>query len=96
MAGTETQDMWAATVATAGGLVFFGDAQGQIIAVDSTSGADLWHYNMGQNLTASPITFSVAGKQYVTIASATDVFTFALFQPAKPFHAPAEVTQHGN
>jgi hypothetical protein len=37
---------------------------------------------MGQMLTASPITFSVDGKQYVTIAAATSVFTFGLFEPA--------------
>jgi alcohol dehydrogenase (cytochrome c) len=90
MAGTETEDMWAGTVATAGGLVFFGDTQGQIVAVDSKTGTDLWHYNMGQNLTASPITFAVDGRQYVTMASATDVFTFALFEPAKPFRPPIE------
>jgi alcohol dehydrogenase (cytochrome c) len=95
MAGKETLDMWAGTVATAGGLVFFGDTQGQIIAVDSKVGTDLWHYSMGQNLTASPITFSVAGKQYVSMASATDVFTFALFEAAKPFHPPVEVTAQG-
>ncbi len=92
-AGSQTEDMWAGTVATAGGLVFFGDTQGQIIAVDSKTGTDLWHYSMGQNLTASPVTFSHAGRQYVSIASATDVFTFALFEPAKPFHPPVEITK---
>jgi hypothetical protein len=33
---------------------------------------------MGQMLTASPMTFLVDGRQYVTIAAATDVFTFGL------------------
>ncbi|MBV9307324.1 MAG: PQQ-binding-like beta-propeller repeat protein, partial [Acidobacteriaceae bacterium] len=66
---------------TAGGLVFFGDDDGQLIAVDARTGKDLWHYSMGQLLTASPITFSVRGKQYVSIASASDVFTFGLFEP---------------
>ncbi len=83
--------MWAGTVATAGGLVFFGNDEGDLVAVNSATGQDLWHYNMGQMLTASPMTFSVAGKQYVSIASATDVFTFALFEPAVPFRAPQEV-----
>jgi PQQ-dependent dehydrogenase (methanol/ethanol family) len=72
-------DMWAGTVSTAGGVVFFGDDDGQLVAVDASSGRHLWHYYMGQNLTASPITFMADGKQYVTIAAATDVFTFALF-----------------
>ena len=49
---------------------------------DAKSGKHLWHFYMGQPLTASPITYQVDGKQYVTIASATDVFTFGLFEPA--------------
>lgn len=74
--------MWAGTVATAGGVVFFGDDDGQLVAVDAQSGKHLWHYQMGQLLTASPATFMVDGKQYVTIAAATDIFTFGLFEPA--------------
>jgi alcohol dehydrogenase (cytochrome c) len=74
--------MWAGTVSTAGGVVFFGDDDGQLVALDAKSGKHLWHFYMGQPLTASPITYQVDGKQYVTIASATDVFTFGLFEPA--------------
>ena len=73
-------DMWAGTVSTAGGIVFFGDDDGQLVAVDAATGRHLWHFNLGQNITASPITFMADGKQYVTIAAATDVFTFALGQ----------------
>src|SRR6266702_4579554 len=75
--------MWAGTVSTAGGVVFFGDDDGQLVAVDSKTGKHLWNFYMGQMLTASPITYSVEGKQYVTIAAATSVFTFGLFEPAK-------------
>ncbi len=75
-------DMWAGAVSTAGGLVFFGDDDSQLVAVDAATGRHLWHHFLGQTLTASPITFMADGKQYVTIASATDVFTFALFEPA--------------
>jgi len=74
-------DMWAGTVSTAGGLVFFGDDDGQLVAVDAVTGMHLWHYYLGQTLTASPITFMADGKQYVTIVAATDVFTFGLFDP---------------
>jgi PQQ-dependent dehydrogenase (methanol/ethanol family) len=75
-------DMWAGTVSTSGGLVFFGDDDGQLVAVDAASGRHLWHYYLGQNLTASPITFMADGQQYVTIVAATDVFTFTLFGAA--------------
>ncbi len=85
--------MWAGTVSTAGGLVLFGSDEGELVALNSSTGRDLWHYNMGQLLTASPISFSVHGKQYVSIASGTDVFTFGLFEPAAPILPPM---QHGN
>lgn len=71
-------DMWAGAVSTAGGLVFFGDDDGTLVAIDAVTGKHLWHYYMGQTLTASPVTFSVNGKQYVSIASQSNVFTFAL------------------
>jgi alcohol dehydrogenase (cytochrome c) len=76
--------MWAGAVSTAGGLVFFGDDDGHLVALDAATGKHLWHFYMGQRLTASPVTFSVAGKQYVTIAAATTVFTFGLFEPVTP------------
>ncbi len=84
--------MWAGTVSTAGGLVFFGDDEGQLVAVDAWTGKDLWHYSMGQLITASPVTFSVEGKQYVSIASASDIFTFGLFEPAVPID-PIKVSE---
>lgn len=74
--------MWAGTVSTAGGVVFFADDDGHFVAIDSRSGRHLWHYNMGQPSFASPVTYEVAGKQYVTIASQSDIFTFGLFEPA--------------
>ncbi len=75
-------DSWAGTVSTAGGLVFFGDDDGQLVALDAATGQCLWHYYLGQTITASPVTFMADGKQYVTIVAATDVFTFGLFEPA--------------
>ena len=71
-------DMWAGTVSTAGGVVFFGDDDGQLVALDARTGRHLWHFYLGQTLTASPMTFAAAGKQYVTLVSETDVFTFGL------------------
>jgi len=71
--------MWAGTVSTAGGLVFTGDDDGNLVALDARTGKDLWHFSTGHSLYASPVTFMVDGKQYVTIAAESDVFTFALF-----------------
>ena len=76
--------MWAGTVSTAGGLLFFADDDHHLVALDAKSGKHLWHFNLGQPLYSSPITYAVNGKQYVTIVAQTDVFTFGLFEPAKP------------
>ncbi|HVO57001.1 MAG TPA: PQQ-dependent dehydrogenase, methanol/ethanol family [Dongiaceae bacterium] len=69
---------WGGTLTTAGGLVFFcNDAEG-FEAVDATSGRPLWHFNTGQNFHASPMTYAVAGEQFVAIAAGGDVFAFSL------------------
>jgi alcohol dehydrogenase (cytochrome c) len=68
-------------LATAGGLVFSGDDSGNLVAFDAKTGDDLWHFYTGHTLYASPVTFSVAGKQYVTIAAESDLITFGLFEP---------------
>jgi len=68
----------AGTMATAGGLVFFGDNAGSFEAVDAQSGKPLWHFNTGQDMSASPMSYAIAGKQYVAIAAGSDVFSFAL------------------
>jgi alcohol dehydrogenase (cytochrome c) len=85
---TPTAEAWSGTVSTAGGVVFFGDDQGQLVAVDSRTGEHLWHFATGEGLTASPITYAVDGKQYVAIASATAVFSFGLFEPIQKTPAP--------
>lgn len=71
-------DSWAGTLATAGGLVFFGDDSGSFVAVDASSGQTLWHFNTGQRISASPMTYAVDGKQYVAITAGSDVVSFAL------------------
>jgi alcohol dehydrogenase (cytochrome c) len=63
---------------TKGGLVFFGDAAQSFEAVDAHSGAPLWHFNTGQNLHASPMSYAIHGTQFVAIAAGSDVFSFAL------------------
>ena len=66
------------TMTTAGGLVFFGDDARSFEAVEAQSGRPLWHFNTGQDISASPMSYAVEGKQYVSIAAGSDVFSFAL------------------
>jgi alcohol dehydrogenase (cytochrome c) len=66
------------TMTTAGGLVFFGDDAESFEAVDAQTGKPLWHFNTGQEISASPMTYAIGGKQYAAIAAGSDVFSFAL------------------
>nr|MDQ2899347.1 PQQ-binding-like beta-propeller repeat protein [Acidobacteriota bacterium] len=86
--------MWTGIVSTASGVLFTGDDDGHLVALDATNGKHLWHFNMGELLTASPITYEVDGKQYVAIASATSVFSFGLFEPMKAQPMPKVTVQH--
>ena len=65
-------------MATAGGLVFFGDSKGAFIAADAKTGKPLWHFNTGQNFKASPMTYMVEGNQYIGIAAGSTVLAFSL------------------
>jgi alcohol dehydrogenase (cytochrome c) len=66
------------TMTTAGDLVFFGDDTGSFEAVEARSGKPLWHFNTGQEISASPMSYAIAGKQYVAIAAGSDIFSFVL------------------
>jgi alcohol dehydrogenase (cytochrome c) len=80
--------MWTGTVSTAGGVIFSGDDDGNLLALDAKNGKHLWHFNVGEMLTASPVVYSIDGKQYVAIASASAVFSFGLFEPAESITSP--------
>jgi quinohemoprotein ethanol dehydrogenase len=57
------------TLATAGNLVIQGLADGYLHAYSARDGRDLWSYYAGVAVTGVPITYSVAGRQYVTITA---------------------------
>jgi quinohemoprotein ethanol dehydrogenase len=60
--------MWnGGPVTTAGGLVFQGTADGYFSAYDATTGALLWKFNVGHGIISNPISYSVKGKQYVSV-----------------------------
>jgi len=71
-------DSWGGTVTTAGGLLFFGDDAGSLEGVEARTGRALWHFNTGQTMHASPMTYMVDGVQYVAIAAGSEVFSFSL------------------
>lgn len=63
---------------TATNVLFSGNREGHFFALDARNGKELWTRYLGGQVTASPITWSVDGKQYVSIAAGRSVFTFGL------------------
>jgi PQQ-dependent dehydrogenase (methanol/ethanol family) len=73
---------YAGTLTTAGGLVFTGDNDGYVMALDAAAGKLLWKVNAGGRVASTPITYSLDGRQYVTYAVGSSIFTFGL--PPEP------------
>jgi len=65
-------------MATAGGVVFFGETTGAIAAVAASDGRYLWHFEANQVLKGSPMTYLVDGRQYVAIAAGSNILSFTL------------------
>jgi len=55
--------------ATAGGLLFTGEGNGNFDAFDADSGKLLWQYQAGAGVNAPPISYMIDGVQYVTVAA---------------------------
>jgi alcohol dehydrogenase (cytochrome c) len=68
----------AGTLSTAGGVVFAGDMDGNFFAIDAKTGQRLWSYQTGAAIYASPMTYSLDGRQYVLIGSGTTLVAFSL------------------
>jgi quinohemoprotein ethanol dehydrogenase len=74
-----TEGLNGGSLSTGGGLVFWG-TQDRMVALDARSGSLLWEAAVGAG-TATPVTYELDGRQYVTIVAGTltpRVFTYAL------------------
>ena len=56
-------------LATAGGLLFTGEGNGNFDAFDSASGKLLWTYRAEAGVNAPPITYEIDGEQYIAVAA---------------------------
>ena len=66
--------MVAALTPTAGGLVFTGDLNGNLLGLDATSGKILYHYDTNNAIAGGVITYRAGGKQYVAAAAGNTSF----------------------
>ncbi|HXX83964.1 MAG TPA: PQQ-binding-like beta-propeller repeat protein [Casimicrobiaceae bacterium] len=82
------QPLIGGVLATAGNLVFNGEANGWFKAFDAATGKELWKYNCGAGVNAPAVSYMVGGKQYIAVAAGgnnqidakrgNSVFVFAL------------------
>jgi alcohol dehydrogenase (cytochrome c) len=71
----------AGVLGTAGGVLFAASREGYLLALDSRTGKLLWKYQTGAEIRASPIAYSLDGRQYVAIANNSALMVFALPLP---------------
>jgi PQQ-dependent dehydrogenase (methanol/ethanol family) len=72
------QSNYSGVLTTSGGLVFFGESSGGFAAVDARNGRYLWHFETNHAIKASPMTYAIDGRQYIAIASGSNILSFAL------------------
>ncbi len=64
-----TAPLWGGVLATAGNLVFMGNPEGYLMAMNAKTGEVLYKFNTGTGIVSSPITWEQDGEQYVTIVA---------------------------
>jgi alcohol dehydrogenase (cytochrome c) len=65
-------------LATAGDVLFTGDAAGNFVAFDATNGKPLWHSRIG-TITNAPQTHMIDGRQYVLVAVGDTLYAFVMY-----------------
>lgn len=61
--------MYAAVTPTAGGVLFTGDLDGNLLAFDAKNGDELYRFDTGGPIAGGIVTYERAGKQYVAVAT---------------------------
>jgi alcohol dehydrogenase (cytochrome c) len=69
---------WAGVLATAGNLVFSATPSGNFYALDARTGKELWNFNGGDRVYASPVSFLSRGKQVISINIGDNLIAFGL------------------
>ena len=56
-------------LATAGGIIFTGEGNGNLLAFDAETGEKLWQYRAPYGVNAPPVSYAVDGKQYIAVVA---------------------------
>jgi PQQ-dependent dehydrogenase (methanol/ethanol family) len=76
--GAARAKTWSGVLATAGGLIFYGQPNGGFTAVDQRDGKTLWRFPTNVRMKASAMTFAVSGRQYIAVAAGPNILCFGL------------------
>jgi alcohol dehydrogenase (cytochrome c) len=68
----------AGILTTSSNVLFSGGRDGAFYALDARDGKLLWETNLGPSVSSGPMTFSIDGKQYVSVQAGPSLFTFSL------------------
>ena len=69
---------YSGVLTTAGDLVFYGETGGGFAAVDAKTGKTLWVMHGNQPWKGCPMSFMLYGRQYISVASGSNILPFAL------------------
>jgi glucose dehydrogenase len=69
---------YSGVLSTGSGLVFAGDHDGTLMAVNSRTGEVLWRYRFGAPFYAAPTTFMIDGRQFLLMPAGATLTAFAL------------------
>ena len=72
----------AGVLTTEGGVIFTGDAQGNVLALRTSDGKTLWHAGAGATMQSQPVTFMLDGRQHLVTGIGGVLYSWAL--PEKP------------
>lgn len=61
--------LWGGVLATAGNLVFMGNPEGYLMGFDAKTGEIKYKFNTGSGIVGSPVTWEMAGEQYISVLS---------------------------
>jgi alcohol dehydrogenase (cytochrome c) len=75
--GSEVRSDMGGVLSTGGDLVFGGYGY-EFFALDADTGARLWNTPLGGMIHSSPISYTLAGQQYIAIIGGRTLFVFAL------------------
>jgi alcohol dehydrogenase (cytochrome c) len=69
---------YAGALATAGNLVFLGQADGNFTAYDAKTLKRVWNFNVGTGINAPAISYAVNGKQYIAVLAGSRQSPFVM------------------